>query len=88
MASKSKSRTRASPRTSRVRPNAASIRWKISSTPVGFNAVSAMITPLTNQGWSEGGTGALRYQRERRRIVKPSPASASTAASQVALGDP
>ncbi len=41
-----------------------------------------------NQGWEETGTGADLYQFEHWRIVKPAPAISSTAASQVARGEP
>ena len=45
-------------------------------------------TALTNHGWSPAGTGALRYQRDRRGEATPAAANRSSAAASVARGSP
>ena len=54
--------------------------------PPGPVATSA--TALTYQGWSEAGTGAVRYQGETRRTTTPRRPNSASAASRVAPGRP
>ena len=52
----------------------------------GGNRVSTTATPLTNHGWSDRGTGAERYHRDRHTIRILAAAIAESAASQVRCG--
>src|SRR5271155_4894866 len=72
----------------RTRPNLVSIACITASRPAASSSVSTAATALMNHGWSEGGTGSLRYQAERAAIVTPSSASASRAALNVFRGGP
>ena len=54
----------------------------------GESVVSTRTTPLTNQGPCAGGTGALRYHRDRATGRIPRAASASSAASSPSAGVP
>ena len=53
------------------RPKSASTSCSRASSAAGSSAVSTSATPLTYQGWSETGTGALSHQRERAPDRKP-----------------
>ena len=80
--------TRASFRTRCSRPMSRSVRCSAASSAPADNSVSISATPLTNHGWPDGGTGALRYQRDRRPPPRPEARKASSAASQAARGSP
>ena len=87
-ANKSMSIILASLRIRRVRPNFVSIVCNMSKSAAGERSVSTEATPFTNQGWPEGGTGAVWNQRECPRTVTSRSPSSINAASQVDRGGP
>ena len=80
---RSRSRVRAALGVLRRRPNRASSARREASSSAGASALSTAATPLTYHGWSEGGIGCDRYQRERRTTVMPCSGNCATAAFTV-----
>ena len=54
----------------------------------GFDPVSITATAFRNHGWSERGSGSLRYHDERWTIATPASANAASAAPSVSRGGP
>src|SRR5260370_29385369 len=84
----SRSRMRGALGSPRTRPNCLSMACNTMSRSFAPSSVAKETTALTNQGWSERGTGSVRYHPERVRIVMRSAFNDASAADSVSRGGP
>src|SRR5271155_6284167 len=84
----SRSRTRGAFSSPRTRPNRLSTACSAVSRSFAPSPVAKETTALTNHGWSERGTGSVRYHPERVRTLTRPSFKAASAADSVSRGGP